>query len=377
MKINGNNSVFNLMAVGLLVLCAVSCVSPRIDLMASQETKQKYHAAEIEEYLESLTDKNSPGFSYLISKDGRVIAKGGVGFADVENKTSNDTNTIFKAASITKQFTAVSVLLLVEQGKLTLDDKLEMYFPDLPNAKNISIRNLLNHTSGIWQQEKDEDFPFPIETEVPSSVHLSYIQKNKPFFEPGEKWNYSGNGYFVLGLIVEKVAGVSLETYMKNKIFDPLGMKNSGLRGNNTQYANSAIGYGMSEGKPYKEKDSNMATYNGAAALYSTVEDLFIWNEALHSGKLLSEKSYKEMISPHIFKNGFVPFVAYGLGLGIEDVAGHPTIGHPGQVYGFHSDILRVPADNINYIFLSNVNNHQLKAKGRVAEKVIEIMYRP
>lgn len=377
MKKNGNSSVLSLLVVGVLVLSVVSCVSPRIGLMASQETKQKYHAAEIEEYLESLADKNSPGFSYLISKDGLVIAKGGVGFADVENKISNDTSTIFKAASITKQFTAVSVLLLVEQGKLTLDDKLEMYFPELPNAKNISIRNLHNHTSGMWEQQKDEDFPFPVETEVPSSVHLSYIQKNKPYFEPGEKWSYCSNGYFVLGLIIEKVAGISLETYMKNKIFEPLGMKNSGLRGNNTQYANSAIGYGMSEGKPYKEKDSNMATYNGAAALYSTVEDLFIWNEALHNGKLLSEKSYKEMISPHIFKNGFVPFVAYGLGLGIEDVAGHPTIGHLGRMYGFHSDILRIPDDNINYIFLSNVNINQLKVNGRIAEKVIEMLYRP
>lgn len=100
-----------------------------------------------------------------------------VGFADVEKKIANDTSTIFKADSISKQFTAVSVLLLVEQGKLMLDDKLEMHFPDLPNAKNISIRNLLNHTSGMWEQQKDEDFPFPVETEVPFAMHLSYMQK--------------------------------------------------------------------------------------------------------------------------------------------------------------------------------------------------------
>lgn len=374
MNKNGNLSVFFLIAISLLL---VSCASPKTGLIASNETKQKYHAAEVEQFLETLADKDSPGFSYLISKDGRVITKGGVGFADVENKRSNDASTIFKAGSITKQFTAVSILLLAEQGKLRLDDKLEMYFPELPNAKKTSIRNLLDHTSGMWEQEKDEDFPFPIETEVPVSVHLSYIQKNKPYFEPGEKWNYCNNGYFVLGLIVEKVAGVSLETYMNNKIFKPLGMKNSGLRGNSTQYANSAIGYGVSEGKPFREKDSNMATYNGAAALYSTVEDLFVWNEALHTGKVLSENSYKEMISPHMFKNGFVPFVPYGLGMGIEDLAGRPTIGHPGRVYGFHSDILRIPDDNISYIFLSNVNINQLKVNGRVAEKVIEILYKP
>jgi D-alanyl-D-alanine carboxypeptidase len=377
MKLNGNKPVFNLIAVGLLVLSLASCVSSRVNSVASEETKVKYHAIEIEEYLETLTDESSPGFSYLVAKDGLVIAKGGMGLSDVENKIANDTNTIFRAASITKQFTSASVLLLAEQGKLTLDDKLEMYFPDLPNAKKISIRNLLDHTSGIWEQEKDEDFPFPIETEVPTSVHLSYIQKNKPYFEPGEKWHYNGNGYFVLGLIVEKVAGVSLEAYMNKAIFKPLGMKNSDLRGNNTQFANSAIGYGMAEGVPYKEKVPNMATYKGAAALYSTVEDLFIWNEALHGGKLLTAESYKEMVSPHVFKNGFVPFVGYGLGLGIEDVAGHPTVGHPGRMYGFHSDILRIPGDNISYIFLSNVNINQLKTQGRVAEKVIDILYGP
>lgn len=377
MKLNGNKPVFNLIAVGLLVLSAASCVSSRLDSVASEETKVKYHAVEIEEYLETLTDESSPGFSYLIAKDGLVIAKGGMGLSDVENKIANDTNTIFRAASITKQFTAVAVLLLAEQGKLTLDDKLAMYFPELPNAKTISIRNLLDHTSGMWEQEKDEDFPFAIETEVPVSAHLSYIQKNKPYFEPGEKWHYCNNGYFVLGLIVEKVTGVSLETYMDKTIFKPLGMKNSGLRGNNTQFANSAIGYGMAEGVAYKEKVPNMATYKGAAALYSTVEDFFIWNEALHGGKLLSEASYKEMISPHVFKNGFVPFVGYGLGLGIEDIAGHPTVGHPGRLYGFHSDIVRIPGDNISYIFLSNVNINQLKTEGRVAEKVIEILYAP
>lgn len=264
---------------------------------------------------------------------------------------------------------------LADQGKLTLDDKLEKYFPELPNAEKITIKNLLNHTSGLWQQERDEDFPFPIENEVPVTQHLAYIQQNKPFFEPGEKWKYCDNCYFILGLIIEKATNVSLETYMKTTIFDPLGMKNSGLKGKTTQYENSAQGYGISDGKAYKEKDTNMATYNGAAALYSTVEDLFIWNEALHNGKLLSEESYKEMTSPHKFSNGFVPFVPYGLGLGVEDIAGHHTIGHPGQLYGFHSDILRIPDENISYIFLSNTNNYQLKVKGRVSEKVIEILY--
>lgn len=373
---HNNNYFLRLLSLILIASLVSSCTSSHIQKTASKETKEKYHATDVETYLKTLTDNNLPGFSYLIAKDGLVIAKGGLGLANTESRTLNGTATIFRAASITKQFTAVSILQLADEKKLHVEDTLEKYFPELPNAKKITIRHLLNHTSGIWQQERDEDFPFPIEQEVPVNLHLSYIQKNKPYFEPGQKWGYSDNGYFILGLIVEKVTNTSLEAYMKRKIFKPLGMKNSGLAGNNTQYKNSAQGYGVSNGIPYKEKDTNMATYNGAAALYSTVEDLFIWNEALHSGKVLSEQSYKEMISPYKFENGFVPFVAYGFGLGIEDIAGHHTLGHPGQMYGFHADILRLPDDKITYIFLSNANNNQLKSGGRVAEKIIETLYR-
>lgn len=344
--------------------------------LASKETQETYHAAAIERYLESLSSDSIPGFAYLISKDGKIIVEGGVGLANIESKTLNDTATIFRAASITKQFTAASILLLVDQGKLSLDEKLSNYFPELPNSEKITIRNLLDHTSGMWEQQKDEDFPFPVDKEVPADVHLSYIQNNKPYFEPGEKWNYCNNGYFVLGLIVEKVAGIPLESYMQKQIFVPLGMKSSGLYGNSVEYKYGATGYGISDGKPYQELDTNMFTYKGAAALYTTVEDLLLWSEALHNGKLISSDSYQQLITPHKFTNGFVPFVGYGFGVGIENVAGKHTVGHPGRMYGYHSDMLRISEDNINVIFLANVNINQLKEEGRIAAKIIEILYR-
>jgi len=359
-----------------LVAFVASCSFHGGSHFASKETQETYHAAEVDRYLKSLSNDSMPGFAYLISKDGKKIAEGGVGLANVESKTLIDTKTIFRAASITKQFTAVSILLLVDQGKLSLDDKLNNYFPDLPNAEKITIRNLLDHTSGMWEQEKDEDFPFPVDQEVPVDVHLSYIQKNKPYFEPGEKWNYCNNGYFVLGLIVEKVAGIPLESYMQKQIFAPLGMKSSRLYGNSVEYKYGATGYGIKDGKPYQELDTNMFTYKGAAALYTTVEDLLLWSEALHNGKLISSQSYQQLITPHKFTNGFVPFVGYGFGVGIEDVAGKHTVGHPGRMYGYHSDMLRISEDNINVIFLANVNNNQLKEEGRIAAKIIEILYR-
>ncbi|WP_062066613.1 serine hydrolase domain-containing protein [Cellvibrio sp. OA-2007] len=362
--------------IASLAAFLASCTSHKNNSVASENIKNQYHAAEVEKYLGTLSSKKMPGFAYLISKDGKIVAKGGVGLANIESNTPNDTQTVFRAASITKQFTAVSILLLVEQGRLSLDDKLNNYFPALPNAEKITIRSLLDHTSGMWEQEKDEDFPFPVDQEVPANAHLSYIQKNKPYFEPGEKWNYCNNGYFVLGLIVEKIAGMPLESYMQKHLFSPLGMKNSGLYGNNAQYKYGATGYGIRDEKPYQEIDTNMFTYKGAAALYSTVEDLLLWSEALHNGKIISSESYQQLITPHKFTNGFVPFVGYGFGVGIEDVGGRHTIGHPGRMYGFQLDMLRIPEDNINVIFLANVNSGQLKAEGRVAATIIETLYR-
>ncbi|WP_049631312.1 serine hydrolase [Cellvibrio sp. pealriver] len=366
-----NSVIAALLSISLLTGCASQPAIP----MADANTQEKYNAEQISAYFQSLSDEHSPGFSYLVAKDGKVIAQGAVGLADVENKVPNDTDTKFRAASITKQFTAVSILQLAEQGKLSLDDRLMKYFPDFSQGEKITIRHLLNHTSGIWDHQKDEEFPFPLDQAVAPDVHLGYIKKHDLFFEPGEKWAYSGNGYFMLGLIVEKVSNMPLAIYMQKNLFDPLGMKNSGLYDNHTNYPHSAIGYIMKDGKPVRAINVNMTTWNGAAALYTTVNDLFIWNEALHNGKLLNKAHYTEATTPHKFTNGFVPFVGYGYGLGIEDISGKPTIGHPGQIYGFHSDILRLPEDQISYIFLSNVANGQLKKEGRVAGKVIEMLY--
>lgn len=360
-----------LLTVWLLMSCSSSQVAPIADL----KTRTDYHAVQVIEYFQSLSDPSLPGFSYLIAKDGKVIAQGGVGLADVEKDIANSTTTKFRAASITKQFTAVSILQLAEKGLLSLDDPITTYFPDFPKGEKISIRHLLDHTSGIWEHQKDEEFPFPLEQAVDPDVHMQYIKRHDLYFVPGEKWAYCSNGYFMLGLIVEKVSKMPLADYMKENIFDPLGMKNSGLYDNHIEYPNSAIGYAIKDGKPEKEINVNMTTWNGAAALYTTVNDLFIWNEALHTGKFLKESAYREATTPHKFTNGFVPFVGYGFGFGIELISGKPTIGHPGQLRGFHSDILRLPEDNLTYIFLSNVNNGQLKKKGRVSEKVIEILY--
>lgn len=344
---------------------------------ASGETKldSTMHIDLLESFAAGILAPSLPGFSYLVSKRGKIISKGSFGLANVEKGLKNSEDTVYRVGSITKQFTAVSVLILANEGKLSIDDKLSKYFPKLPNSSKITIRNLLTHTSGMWDQERDEDFPFPIDQYVEPQEHLSYISKNGVFFEPGKEWRYSRNGYFVLGLIVEKVSGKSLGSFMEERIFIPLKMKNTGLYANRSENPSIAVGYGLENGVPYKEIDTNMKTYNGAAALCSTINDLFIWSEALHNGKVLPKESYNQFIEPYEFDNGFVPPVKYGFGIGIEEVGGHLTIGHPGQQKGFQSDILRLPDEDVNVIFLSNINGYHFPVKWRVTDKLINTLY--
>lgn len=333
------------------------------------------YADSLENFVAGISAPTLPGFSYLVSKRGKIISKGSFGLANVEKNIKNNEDTVYRVASITKQFTAVSVLMLANEGKLSIDDKLNKYFPTLPNSSKIAIRNLLTHTSGIWDQDRDDDFPFPIDQYVEPQEHLSYISKNGVFFEPGKEWRYSANGFFVLGLIVEKVSGQSLSSFMEERIFLPLKMKNTGLYANRSENPLIAVGYGLENGVPYKEIDTNMKTYNGAAALCSTVTDLFIWSEALHNGKVLPKELYNQFIEPYKFDNGFVPSVKYGFGIGIEEVGGHHTIGHPGQLKGFQSDMLRLPDEEVNVIFLSNLNGHHFPVKWRVTDKLIKVLY--
>jgi D-alanyl-D-alanine carboxypeptidase len=344
---------------------------------ASGETKpdSTIYIDSLESFVAGILEPSLPGFSYLVSKHGKIISKGSFGLANVEKGIKNSEDTVYRVGSITKQFTAVSVLILANEGKLSIDDKLSKYFPKLPNSSKITILNLLTHTSGMWDQEREEDFPFPIDQYVEPQEHLSYISKNGVFFEPGKEWRYSSNGYFVLGLIIEKVSGKSLGSFMEERIFLPLKMNNTGLYANRSENPSIAVGYGLENGVPYKEIDTNMKTYNGAAALCSTVNDLFIWSEALHNGKVLPKESYNQFIEPYEFDNDFVPTVKYGFGIGMEEVGGHLTMGHPGQLKGFQSDILRLPYEEVNVIFLSNLNGYHFPVKWRVTDKLIKALY--
>ncbi|HKZ38268.1 MAG TPA: serine hydrolase, partial [Chryseolinea sp.] len=222
----------------------------------------------------SLTTKNAPGVAVLISQDGKIVYKKTFGYADIAKKEKVSTETKFRIGSITKQFTAASILKLQEENRLSVTDKLSKYFPDFPRAEEVTLHHLLTHTSGIHSYTGKNDFIQKVIKPVTNEELLTYF-KNDPYdFNPGEQYRYNNSGYFLLGYIIEKVSGKSYSKYLKDTFFDPLQMKNTGVHTTTLKLKNEAKGHMKSGTKYDMAPNWDMSWAGGAGALYSTVDDL-------------------------------------------------------------------------------------------------------
>ncbi len=292
--------------------------------------------------------------SVLITNNGKVVLNKGYGYKNVDSKLLNNENTIYQIGSVTKQFTSVIILKLAEQGKLSLNDKLSKYFPDLPSAEKITIENLLSHTSGIWNYTNDANF---MQTRVDrplSRDSMLLLIKYKPLdFEPGIKYSYSNSGYMLLGYIIEKVTGKKYEQVVRQTIFQPLGMSHSGFDFTHLQSPDKATGYSsIISGKGDKSMIVDSSVSFSAGAIYTTVDDLRKWNQSLTTSKILQ---------PASLQNAFTPRLShYGLGWLIDTMQQKRVISHNGGIHGFLSSNVMVPADSINIILLSNSNGSKL-----------------
>ena len=242
----------------------------------------------IQSHLSKLTETQSPGMAVLVSRDGRIIYQGGFGWADLEKKTPVSAETKFRIGSVSKHFTAAAILRLAEEGKLAVTDPLEKFFPGFP--KGVTLHQLLTHTSGIRSYTDKPDFMGKVNRPVTPADLIASFQNDPPDFAPGEGFHYNNSAYFLLGEIVAKVSGKSFADYLQDTFFGPLGMKDSGIYQNSAPPAGMAAGYSMTEGKAAPALDWDMSWAGGAGAIYSTVGDLFLWNEALFGGKVLKDK---------------------------------------------------------------------------------------
>ena len=337
-----------------LLLLSISAVKAQTD---------EANAKRVDSLLTVYSNKKMFSGSILIAKDGKALLSKGYGMANYSYDIPNTAQTKFKLASVSKQFTAAAIIILQEQGKLSTDDKLTKYIPDYPNGDKITIHHLLTHTSGIVNFTSLPLFDSIMTFEHSLTESIAYF-KNKPLeFEPGEKFNYSNSGYILLSYIIEKASGKKYHEFISNSIFEPLGMKNSGVFNGNTLIKNLAMGYSEIEGGVENVPYVDMSIPSGAGALYSTVEDLLIWDQALNSEKLLKKASIDKMFTP--FKD------TYAYGWMVDKYKEHKWIFHTGGIQGFATVVNRFPDDGLTIIILKNIDNQNMFNPNRVARAVM------
>ncbi|HLK67933.1 MAG TPA: serine hydrolase domain-containing protein [Bryobacteraceae bacterium] len=308
--------------------------------------------AKLTEKIESALKKSgAPSVSVAVVADGHLLFAKAFGSADLAKGKSADVQTRYAVGSISKQFTAAALLLLQEQGKLSLDDRVAKYFPELTRAKEITIRQLLSHTSG-YEDFAPQDYIIPewMQPTTPAAILDRWAEKPLNF-DPGTKWQYSNTNYTLAGEIFEKVAGQPLVAFLREKIFDPLGMSSAGdclsvSPVDAVAYTRYAVGPPRPAGR-----EAN-GWYFAAGELCMTPSDLAKWDIAFLQKKILSAHSYEEFTREVKLNNG--DLTHYALGLTLGDVGGMPTLQHGGEVSGFISSNMILPTHNGAVIVLSN-----------------------
>ena len=330
-----------------LLLLLITFIASTCSLHAQQADDSLY--ARLDEYLNAADSAYKFNGTALIAQHGRIVLQKGYGYKDVDTKTLNDTSGIFKIGSITKQFTATVILKLQEEGKLSVKDRLDKYFPQFIYGNDITIEHLLTHTSGIYNYTDDIDDNDSALVSNPVSKYVVLdIVFNKPLaFPPGTQFRYCNSGYYLLGLIVEKVTGQPYETVVRKLLFDPLQMQHSGFDFRHLADTNKTTGYQTlnANERIIAQRWDSTVTYS-AGAIYSTCSDLYKWTKAIAQRQILSSTSWEQAFTPHLQH--------YGYGFFIDTLFGRQCIRHSGGLPGFVSYLSYYPAEDITIILLNN-----------------------
>jgi CubicO group peptidase (beta-lactamase class C family) len=290
----------------------------------------------------------------LLARNGKVVFEKGYGMANFEWDIPNAPSTKFRLGSITKQFTSMAIMQLAERGLLNVQDPIGKYLPDYPKpvADRVTIHHLLTHSSGIPSFTGLASY----EPNMPMRVTVAQMIdrfKNLPLeFEPGSTFKYDNSGYFLLGAIIEKVSGKPYDVFLQENIFKPLGMRDTGYDWSNVVLKNRASGYSRGPAGLENALYLDMGQPYAAGSLYSTVDDLLIWDQALYTEKLVKTASLEQIFHGWIAAGGMGQ---YGYGWAMSTVKGHRNIAHGGGINGFNTYISRFPDDHAVFIWLRNV----------------------
>ena len=336
-------------------------------------------AKQLDAILAKAVTSGQPGLAVLVKKEGTVLFEKGYGLRRIKARAPITPHTDFRLASVTKQFTAMSVMLLERDGKLRYESTLTEIFPDFPAyGKAITIRHLLTHTSGLPdyedlmdQEEKSHGKRWSPAHQIQDEEVLALLERQtRGKFTPGTSWAYSNSGYVVLGLIVAKASGVSYPEFLKRRIFDPLHMQNTlAYQRGSKEIPHRAFGHSRERGKLILSDQSSTSATLGDGGVYSNLEDLSKWDEALGKHTLLSATKMQAALTPVKLADGREPHwpaqpdgdnlapgkpVSYGFGWFLDSYPGHPRMWHSGTTIGFRNVIERFTTDHLTIVILSN-----------------------
>jgi CubicO group peptidase (beta-lactamase class C family) len=364
-------------AVAVPASSAPRRITPTIEEQIDAAAKQEVNSGRV------------AGAAVAVLRNGKLVFTRGYGRANLELAAPVTPKTVFRIGSLTKQFTGAGVLLLAEQGKLKVDDKLSLYLPDFPRANEVTLRDLLDHTSGIHNFTEGPVIDKISATGATVKELVADIASQSPLydFEPGKDWWYSNSNYALLGAVIEKVSGKTWGEFMKAEIFDKLGMADTAADNARDVVPGRASGYSLIDGGPGKFRNADftdMSVPYAAGALRSTAEDMVKWNAGLFGGKLLNPESLKEMLAPGLLRNGaetqtaiawpggkafpppagYVPG-PYAFGLEHHSANGRRVIGHDGSIAGFDAVMETYVDEGLTIVILTNTNGaaHPLAAK--------------
>ncbi len=343
----------------------IQCAIVLVLLVFGAASSSAQDAARVEDVVQSYVRARTFAGAVLVARGSDVILSKGYGAANLEWDVPNTPATRFRLGSVTKQFTAASILLLEERGKLTLDDPIGKHVPDAPAAwDKITIYNLLTHTSGIPNFTSLPDYASLKLQQTPVAKTIATVRDKPLDFAPGERMSYSNSGYLVLGYVIELVTGGSYETFVIDNIFTPLGMKDSGYDSNTRIIPRRAAGYMPSPSGPVNAGYVHMSIPHAAGALYSTTEDLLRWEQGLFAGKVISTASLAKMTTP--FKSD------YALGVVVQTASGRKVVQHGGGIDGFNTYLAYYPDTKVTVAVLANINGN---APAQMAAKLADVAH--
>ena len=337
-----------------------------------------------------LVDGKSPGMAVLVRKNGRTVFQRGYGVRDLLTLTKNDSHTDFRLASCTKQFTAIAVMLLVHDGKLKYGTRLTDIFPDFPEyGRAVTVRHLLTHTSGLTDYEDLMGEHWTSTHQIQDDEVLSLLERAQPKFAPGTSWAYSNSAYVLLGLTVARVSGVPFPQFLQDRVFQPLHMTGSlaYVKGKNT-VSHRALGHTKEKDRFIESDQSATSATVGDGGVYSNLDDLAKWDEALENHSLLSQDEMRIALLPATLADGATPHwpdtsgddnlnpgkpVAYGFGWFLDPYDARPRMWHFGSTLGFRTAIERFTREKLTIIILCNRTDLD---PGKLALQVADLFVR-